>query len=40
MMKDMIFEITSTENDGENTLIIQPSGLKTDNMKLEHKYRE
>ena len=39
MMKDMIFEITSTENDGENTLIIQPSGLKTDNMKLEHKYQ-
>ena len=39
MMKDMIFEITSTENEGENTLIIQPAGLKIVNRRFEHKYQ-
>jgi hypothetical protein len=39
MMNDIIFEITSTENDGENTLVIQPAGLKAVNNKFEHKYQ-
>ncbi len=38
-MKEIMFEITSSENDGENTLVIQPIGLKTDNNKLVHKYQ-
>ncbi len=37
-MKDIMFEIASSENEGANTLVIQPIGLKIDNNKLVHKY--